>query len=63
MSKFGLDTFFGRDEDYFEYTPIKTKSKTISSVKASYSPSSPSRTKTKTISPRLGFLYGNEVDF
>jgi hypothetical protein len=56
-----IRSFFGdKDEDYFEYTPSRTKS---SSAKASYSPSSPSRTKSKTVSPRLGFLYGDEEDF
>jgi hypothetical protein len=50
---------FFRDEDYFEYTRVKSKS--INSIKDSYSPSSPSRTK--TVSPKLGFLYGDEDDF
>ncbi len=45
-----LRSFFGTDEDYFEYTPVpKVKTKT--------------KTKTKTISPRLNFLYGDEDDF
>jgi len=45
-----IGNFFGKDEEYFEYTPVpKSKTKT--------------KTKSKTISPKLNFLYGEEEDF